>query len=723
MKATRREFGALGIAGFAAMLGEGAGGIFTTAPAMAAGKPLPWYLTVKRLGQTNFNERDPEHGDVEAWADYWSSVGVQAVILSVSGPVAFYPTKVPYFHISAYLNGRDLFGDCVTAARKRGMRVVGRMSPDIQYIDAALLASHPQWFRRTRDGELQSPAPDIAYTCQFSGQFTEQQPKILRELNARYDIDGVYMNGWPTLQVCYCDTCRKIGDPTLEKYRKLVMDDAARLVDVYRGIVLEKNRNNFYSCNIAGGIEETEIDLWELTRKALWFTSDNQARPMNMPVWQAAQQVKFARSLMGDRAVAAVSAGYARSGVTWRQVSNTSIEPVSRMAQTAAAGGIVWYHQLGLKQGFADDRRWQKNGQFLSWMAANDRHFQNRRSLANVAIIVPSRTMAHYRPELKASRTDSLQGMYALLNQARIPFDLIHENDLGAARLKPYDLLILPNFAFMSDSQAASLRDYAQSGGSLLATFETGLYDEAGNARGDFALAELFGIAKTGPARLYQDDPSGIASFYVPSTIQLLRQQSELTKGFDDTNSIAGPSRIQPIKPRSDAVMTFIEPYPAYPPEAVFQRAAPTDMPSLVVQERGATRVAYLAGDMDATFWRSDNQDLARQMSNTISWLLRGKVPVSVSGEGLLEVIGWATEPGYAVHLLNYNGPNAFRGFMKEPVSIGEQVVRVTLPDDRPIRRANLLWVKQDTPFSQNERNVELRVPKLGLYEVIALEY
>ena len=50
---------------------------------------------------------------------------VQAVALSVSGPVAFYPTKVPFFHVSSYLKGRDLFGECLTAAKKRGIRVFG----------------------------------------------------------------------------------------------------------------------------------------------------------------------------------------------------------------------------------------------------------------------------------------------------------------------------------------------------------------------------------------------------------------------------------------------------------------------------------------------------------------------------------------------------------------------------------------------------------------------
>lgn len=720
MNMDRREFTALGLGGLAVTAD-----LLSPQGVMAQGTrqagTSPWYHGIKRLGQTNFNERDPEFGDVEAWANFWASAKVQAVVLSVSGPVAFYPTKVPFFHISTYLNGRDLFGECVTAAKKRGMRVVGRMSPDIQYIDPALLAAHPTWFRRDKKGELQRAAPEIAYTCQFSGQFTEQQPAILNELVSQYDIDGVYMNGWPTLQDCYCETCRKIGDPKSEMYKTALMDRAAEMTDLYRGIITRKKPDAFYSCNIAGGMQDSELDQWKLTRKALWYTSDNQARrELDQPVWQASQQVKYARSLMGTRPVAAVTGSYARSGrVMWRQAANMSMEPLTRMAQTAAAGGIVWYHHLGLEQGFKGDRRWQAPGRdFLSWQAANEPHFHNVHSLARVAIVLPTQTMS-YGSDPMGQTTDHMDGFYAALIDARIMSDFLHENELTPAKMDAYDLLILPNFAWMSDAQAQALEKYVQRGGSLLATFQTGLYDQAGRPRPDFALGRMFGIQKAGEVPIFE---KAVRGRYTQVGLQMIRCRGPLTQGFEDSEWIAAPGQMQPIRPVADAPLTYINPYPVYPPEAVYQREAPSDRPSVVLRESGRSRLAYLAGDMDASYWRLDNPDLGQQLVNAIAWQLEGRNPLSITGEGLMEVIGWKTRPGYALHLLNYNGPNAFRGQMRTMVALGPQKVRWTLPDATPIRGAKLLHAGKSVPFQQSGRTVELTVPKVDLYEVVALE-
>src|SRR5207247_454896 len=54
------------------------------------------------------------------------------------------------------------------------------------------------------------------------------------------------------------------------------------------------------------------------------------------------------------------------------------------------------------------------------------------------------------------------------------------------------------NIGALSDAQCASIRRFVESGGGLIASGQTSRYDEWGDPRSDFALADLFGVQATG---------------------------------------------------------------------------------------------------------------------------------------------------------------------------------------------------------------------------------
>ncbi len=91
-----------------------------------------------------------------------------------------------------------------------------------------------------------------------------------------------------------------------------------------------------------------------------------------------------------------------------------------------------------------------------------------------------------------------MDGLYYALLEGRFLFDFVHEDKLAPEDLAKYSALLLPNTALLSDEQCRQLRAYVDGGGSLLATFETSLYDERNQRRGDFGLADVFGIRKAG---------------------------------------------------------------------------------------------------------------------------------------------------------------------------------------------------------------------------------
>ncbi|MDB5188373.1 MAG: hypothetical protein JWO50_893 [Candidatus Kaiserbacteria bacterium] len=730
MDANRREFAAL----------AGAAAAIAAAPkAEAAGfdpakdGPDVWHRRVKRMIQINFNERDPEDFDPKAFGDWLQRTKAQVAYVSVTGIVAFYPTKIADFPRSRWLGKKDLLGDCVKACKANGTRVMGRMSPDMASVD--LIAKHPDWFRRDKNGNTigrladasTDPAtvPPFAATCQFTSYYGEQIPRIIKEVIANYDIDGIYTNGWPGLSVppCYCEVCKKIGDPRSEDYKRAYQKRTEELWAMYAKIIADHRADMIFSGNLGGRFKGGDVDLSSMLANASIFTADNQGRGgVGDRAWDVSQQVRLARALMKGRTVTNVTGSYERSNdLWWRNVTGNQPEIKVRLAQTAASGATLWYHWLGNHEGWHEDRRWQLMGaQFLSWQAANDQHFHNVRSIASVAILVSQRSNRLYKDVPGTDALQSLEGMYEILTEARIPFDVVVDTELEPQTLAQYSVLILPNVALMSDRQIAQIKAFAGRGGSLLTSFETALYDENGKPRPDFGFADLYGMHKAGE-RVGAGSPKAPP----PHFWQRLEQPAgahPVTAGFKGTNWIQGGSCRQPIRHDGPVYMTNVAAYPSYPPESVFSPRPHTDESLAVFRDNGKSRLVYFAGDTEAAYARTGAADLGDLITNAVQWLMQDDRPLSVTGNGLVETFGWVTEPGYAVHLINYTYPNFKSGARRASYSVGAQKVRMVLADARPIKAARLLWANRPLAFTQNGNVVEFTMPDLVDYEVAALE-
>jgi hypothetical protein len=95
--------------------------------------------------------------------------------------------------------------------------------------------------------------------------------------------------------------------------------------------------------------------------------------------------------------------------------------------------------------------------------------------------------------------------------------------------------------------------------------------------------------------------------------------------------------------------------------------------------------------------------------------------PVTIEGDGLIEAFAWETEPGFAVHVLNYTNPNTHRGWLRSFYPIGEQRVRLHLPPGRTVKRAELLRAENEINFTTNGDAVEFSIPSVQDYEIVAL--
>src|SRR5215475_5430979 len=316
------------------------------APMIAAGSDVPWQRKIRRLGQTNMTEHDPAVLNVDEWADYWASLKVDAIMVSVTGILAFYQTKVPYHRKGKFLRDRDFFGECCAAAKKRGLHVIARMSPDLNWEDA--VAAHPEWFQRDAQGNVVRHNEDrrLFRTCMFTTYMTEYMPAIMREVNSLYDIDGMFTNAWPPLgnmPVCHCDQCRKLPHPGTLDYWEKFNERVIYLWKLYDSIAKEKKPSNFYFANLGGGIRST-ANLIQLGEICEWFQCDNQGRGGDdTPIWgctlqgrvcNAVQKGKMATTSLqrGPRAARAGAMCTSRrksSGCGWMKRSPAAWCPIT----------------------------------------------------------------------------------------------------------------------------------------------------------------------------------------------------------------------------------------------------------------------------------------------------------------------------------------------------------------------------------------------------------
>jgi hypothetical protein len=306
---------------------------------------------------------------------------------------------------------------------------------------------------------------------------------------------------------------------------------------------------------------------------------------------------------------------------------------------------------------------------------------------------------------------DYMNGLYYALLEGRFLFDFVHEDKMAPAQLAKYTALILPNTALLSDGQCRQLRDYTASGGSLLATFETSLYDENNERRADFGLADVFGIHKAG-------EIIGTAGNAYMARIE---KPHEILNGFTGTHWIPGAENRVPLAPVDSPILTVVPGYTAYPPELSYPTLSKTDEPAVVVSEQGNSRRVYFPGDIERTMWRSGHTDLARLLQNAIRWVAGPNPPATIQGNGVVETFAWETMAGFAVHVLNYTNPAMHRGWIRCFYPIGPQKVFMRLPAGRHVTRVELLRAGGDIPFQASAGIIEFTIPQVLDYEVAAM--
>ena len=359
--------------------------------------------------------------------------------------------------------------------------------------------------------------------------------------------------------------CRKLPPPGTLAYWDKFNERTIYLWKLYDSIAKKKKPSNFYFANLGGGIRST-ANLVQLGEICEWFQCDNQGRGGDdTPIWGCALQGRVCNAVQKGKMATNVTAAWSTGRPRWRNVYKSQQEERMWFNETLAAGMVPYHHIIGGENGMGEDRRWLEPAhQYFNWMARHDPHFVNKRSIANVGVVMGQRTHLFYQPPRGALMPQYMDGMYYALLEGRFLFDFVHEEKLAPEDLKKYSALLLPNTALLSDEQCRQLRAYVDGGGSLLATFETSLYTERNQRRADFGLADVFGIRKAGD----------IVGTNGNAYLARIEKQHAILEGFANTSWIPGAENRVPVAPVEGAVLTRGARLRGVPTGIVLSRAA-----------------------------------------------------------------------------------------------------------------------------------------------------
>jgi hypothetical protein len=591
--------------------------------------------------------------------------------------------------------------------------------------------AHPEWVQRDRDGkEILAYGVDY-FACINSGWFAYFADNLSGL--CRHEIDGIFLDG-PVLtqQGCFCPACcdkfrrhygKSIHDASSAELMEFKVDSVTEFIkkthDIVKGInpdILLYLNNSALRADVTGSNTrkvEPYVDMLGAEGGFAWVNRD-------LTLWQADSMARYIETQARGKSTVIFIAGDHKP---YSYYMHTAAETKILYAQSVANGANVWYG-IHAPTYIMDTPGGKAAVEFNAFLEQNEACYRNTKPVSKVALMWSMDSANHYSSSVAATdftqsqqlgpkakqgnHYESFMGFYEMLVRSHIPFEVVDECNVQDGTISKYDVLILPTCACMSRETAANIRSFVENGGRILATFDTGFYDEKGRYLGKSGLEDVLGIQKT----------DGTIEYGTPGTgFHRIRKDSWMAHGLS-ADLIPSPSLAVRFTPSSGTQIPGVY---LRPMESRYV-ALPTDgFPAIAVHRYGKGAGVYIGGTAGEFYYSSTNPDYRCLVANIVnrfsSEILKTDAPGSVE-----MVLRHQEDKGrYILHVINMTGE------MARPIEriLPVQDIHVTLHLDKTVHGANWITAVEDSDrceFSCQDGTVQLTIPVVKEYEVIILE-
>ena len=668
-----------------------------------------WWQKPLRIVQTNLQVVDtPRIKPKEVIRQLKEDLHANTIVFNAGGIYAWYPTEVPFHFVNPFMEGRDLLGGIVEAAHESDMRVIARV--DFSKTDDSTYHQHPEWFVKGPDGQPQAIGEprygpwSLLYATCANGPYRNEAVAypVLREILTKYDVDGFFLNAG-SFTDCHCGTCQR-------KYRKLYGEDlpgdAGQFHPSWRNRCYHDNFGGMYRIIKSIKPDVPWLDHFRLGSDAVQRIQHSDvlcSEPMDIlssgwaqqrPRWWAGMNARFGRTVMENKPPIIII--HSCPGLVWRHTTLPDHESRFWLAQVVANGGSIWHTLTGVPATHYDQRILEGVARFNALAEANEEFLSDLEPITPVAVVDP-----------REAGTEELYGFIEALTNHQIPFSVIPEEYLTSGYLSQYEVLVLPNSSRLSDDAIAAIKQFAERGGGVVASYETSLYDGAGNPRETHALSDILGIRYEGH-RLRD---------LVASYMRIEQADHPLVAGIGNTELIYNEMDLLQVSTDADVPLTLVPPFGVSgavgkPPERASLPTKQTEIPVVVSRDRRL----YFAGEIGRLVWRyrmPDHQDL---IANAVKAVASHPMPLEIDGPHSLQVALYRQGKRRLLHLVNATGSRP----LQDTIPLKGVTIRLRL--ENPASKIRTLVNSDELESEQSGDIVKVTVPNIDAWEIVCFE-
>lgn len=730
---------------------------------MNSSKRLPWWLRPVRMMRRDYigDFAAFKNSDLEALAredkERWH-VNVEWVMATPGcAPGLAYQTLFNSKKFEKYpaLGDFDMLREYLPHAKKHGVHLMPYVN--LHWYSYEFAAKHPGWEQLLEDGTAygkKHPLYGGGTTLCVNSPWREWAFEMIREV-MRTGVDGCFLDGPLVFPgCCYCDSCREQfakshrgaalpsfedwSNPDWKKFARFRSQSWQRFMRDAQAAARQINPGAAIFLN-GGGFDPSALTTARdayLMEGVQTFTGAEEFFHCTDGYDSPYKTLNLARFLSAGEKPAVLFTHHALS--TWHYNPLPRAEMVMALAESVAGGANTWFAifmeamQSQAPESFAP---LEEIGAFL---ANNEEYYTATRSAAETATLLSNQTLYFYltqfgeltqtvssgrernlvsdvaksesREDLCARRDAAAKlldheyhGCLDALNFAHVPVRVLWDEHLTPENLKGVRTLVLPSDACLSTAQIAAIMRFVEKGGGLIATFETGFYDESGDKAARRDWLRFLGIEKVEGVFT----PSRIEDYWTITT--------ELLPGLRKGLMLPRPVNALRIKARKDAETLALFNNPIGKSYA-FPKGI-SDSPGILFSRRGKGRVLYVAATLFESFdmFHIDaHKDVARALVELAAG--RGGAQVATDAPGSLAVELRAQKGRLMVHLVNVTSD------MKRPMGCFVPLHDVTVSVRAGgVRRAKCLWSGKTLRVRQENGRVTFTVPKIEAYEVVVL--